>query len=215
MELPVPGERSLLAPAFRLIDRDLPASAEPHYQGLALHFQHSLAATATQRQPTPLPLGIPNFQGSFGVPSPTSCSNLGRRKAMRTCYPQPSVRGITPILRGITPILRCLFRAIAPIFRVFLSVPQRWTSPYRVPGHYCNLPNSWNDPVGGLAADHMQLGGFPPITSLIYPPTSILSKFGVHLVHDKFNFRKTVFFRKMENFGGGHGFFRARTPKRT
>ncbi len=97
MELPVPGERSLLAPAFRLIDRDLPASAEPHYQGLALHFQHSLAATATQRQPTPLPLGIPNFQGSFGVPSPTSCSNLGRRKAMRTCYPQPSVRGITPI----------------------------------------------------------------------------------------------------------------------
>ncbi len=128
MELPVPGERSLLAPAFRLIDRDLPASAEPHYQGLALHFQHSLAATATQRQPTPLPLGIPNFQGSFGVPSPTSCSNLGRRKAMRTCYPQPSVRGITPIIRGITPILRCLFRAIAPIFRVFLSVPQHWTS---------------------------------------------------------------------------------------
>ncbi len=149
MELPVPGERSLLAPAFRLIDRDLPASAEPHYQGLALHFQHSLAATATQRQPTPLPLGIPNFQGSFGVPSPTSCSNLGRRKAMRTCYPQPSVR-------GITPILRCLFRAIAPIFRVFLSVPlSTGHPPYRVPGHYCNLPNSWNDPVGGLAAGHM------------------------------------------------------------
>ncbi len=208
MELPVPGERSLLAPAFRLIDRDLPASAEPHYQGLALHFQHSLAATATQRQPTPLPLGIPNFQGSFGVPH---LHHVQIWDGAKQCAPviRSRLSGASPPFFGVS------FGQSPPSFGSFFRYLSTGHPPYRVPGHYCNLPNSWNDPVGGLAADHMQLGGFPPITSLIYPPTSILSKFGVHLVHDKLISEKTVFFRKMENFSGGHGFFRARTPKRT